>query len=318
MVDQLAKLQRTYVLEADVSVNVPAPYSNNALQFDYDKQHLTCHFDIMHSVSDMSGKATITLVNLNETHRKLLWQDGYDPDKSKFRGIKFSCGYKNLGGEMVPLIFEGNITSCHTTREHTEYHTVFECYEYSNNTRDTFISAQYDPDTLLGQTGIYKKLIQNFTDIDRMYLSLFDSKPTVRGPVFFGNIRDHLAEISNHRFHVNNGVAFILKDGEVIPGEVLEINTASGLLGSPRRSGAYVECDMLFEPRIQCDQQIKLTSTTNPLFNTGTLEGNFGVYSVRHRGTISEAESGDCMTTVALKAGGFFTPAGYVSSVSGD
>jgi len=105
----------------------------------------------------------------------------------------------------------------------------------------------------------------------------------------------------------------------IIGSAVTQINSDTGLLGTPRVQNTYVYVDVLFEPNIVVGQQITLVSTESTsskhsisggpnssstqantnLFNSN-INGQYRVTSVSHKGIISEAINGQCVTTVGM------------------
>jgi hypothetical protein len=98
-------------------------------------------------------------------------------------------------------------------------------------------------------------------------------------------------------------LSYIIKDDEVVPGEVDEISSETGLIGTPRRSEGFVEMDLVFEPRIQVGQMLRVSSRTEPTFNRV-----YKVTGLVHRGTMSPRVPSICTTTVTLLWGQAFMP----------
>lgn len=95
-----------------------------------------------------------------------------------------------------------------------------------------------------------------------------DIEPLPRNKTFIGQTLDLLGrEYGGYNIFIDNDEINILGDRDLIPGEVLVISDESGLLGSPRRANAYVECDMLFEPQIRAGQGVTLLSYTQTWLN---------------------------------------------------
>ena len=303
-----SKIQRIYELQTDTNDKVPTTL--------IIKPPLSLYFDVENTCDAKSGKAIITIINMNSTDRSRVFKDGFNTALDPNRHIVLSCGYKNDELTMLPKIFQGNIRTCYSTRERTETHTVWDCYQYGNDQAQTKVSASMDAS--MPQKQIFEFLAAKFPNIGAPVIGMFASKIPSRGSAYFGNVCDLLLELTNHKFAIADGVPLILRDSEVIPGDVISINTSSGLLGSPRRTGSWVECDMLFEPRMRCGAKVILESSTNDVLNVGSLgkyaqsqgvlDGQYKIWSVKHRGVISEAECGECKTTVTLMAGQAFIP----------
>lgn len=91
-----------------------------------------------------------------------------------------------------------------------------------------------------------------------------------RGKVMFGLARDYFRDLANTnqcRWSIQNGVATLIPFDSFLPGTIVEMNSASGLIGVPEATdqGIIVEC--LLNPKIQVGCQLKInnadiTSTT--------------------------------------------------------
>ena len=81
-------------------------------------------------------------------------------------------------------------------------------------------------------------------------------------------------------------------DEAVVGSAVPLISASTGLIGVPRRSGAMVELDMVFEPRLNLLQTVDLQSRFNRQFN-----GVHKIVAFEHRGAISTSHSVPNVTT---------------------
>ena len=105
----------------------------------------------------------------------------------------------------------------------------------------------------------------------------------------------HSSQITNKNFFIDNGKAYVLAPWECLPNSGLEVLDATpGLLGSPSYEQTYVNCKMIFEPRIVMAQQMELNS------DQSYLNGTFKVVAFGHNGRISGSSGGEAITTVSL------------------
>jgi hypothetical protein len=109
-----------------------------------------------------------------------------------------------------------------------------------------------------------------------------------------------------YRRIVGDGVAFVdmqhvygLKENEYLvkPGQIELILGPNNILGTPRRIGAIVEVDMIFEPSVFIGQSVTINSLETVYNGTYQLRG------IHHSGIISESVSGAATTTLSLWVG---------------
>ena len=117
----------------------------------------------------------------------------------------------------------------------------------------------------------------------------------LRGEVMFGNAWDLLIQKTNGQVTIDNGQVKALNYNEVFNGEIPVISADTGLLGSPKRTRSTLEFDMIFEPRLTVGQIVLVESLANRAYNRP-----WKVQGFNHRGTISPAVGGDCLTSVSL------------------
>jgi hypothetical protein len=103
----------------------------------------------------------------------------------------------------------------------------------------------------------------------------------------------------NNTAYIDNEKANVVPQGTYVtpPGGIPLITSDTGLLGTPRKLGALVEVDMIFEPRIAVNQYVELQSEET------YFSGQYAVLGINHHGTISGALCGDAITTLSLWSG---------------
>ena len=103
--------------------------------------------------------------------------------------------------------------------------------------------------------------------------------------------------LSKNRFFINNKHAYILADNEILKGDIETIDASTGLIGTPKKQNTLVECEIIFEPRIQLAQGLELISSTNPQVN-----GFYKVLECNHSGLMSKTVGGSVTTHLKLYA----------------
>jgi hypothetical protein len=301
------KLNREYLLDVetvtDSHIHIERPFT---IEFSVSRDNLAG-----------ASRASITVYNLSEGTRNQLFKDRYDQQLIRRRAVQLSAGYedqKQLAPEVtgpeqltasqissismvLPMIFNGELWSCYSMRQGTEFRTQMDCYDGGAAYRESFTSGTEG----LAPAGI--SIGQFVGDLAKTLPGIsgvtvgpsFNAEATTRGLSVFGNTVDIIRDLTGGHFFIDNGHAYILDDGEVIPGDLPVIDSSAGLLGSPVRSETNIEITMLFEPRLRVGQLITLKSTTAKFFN-----GDFKVVGLRHQGIISESVGGQCTTMATL------------------
>jgi hypothetical protein len=287
------KFNRAYTLKIE---------TNDFLNWLSIEKPFTVEFDIRKSTLASSNSGNFVIYNLNESHRRSLFKDYYDTDtrdpitdQFRFRSVQFYGGYKTDKYEMLPRIFNGDLRSAYSFREGPDYRTELDCFEMSITRALGAIAKTLPAGATVAQAVLeIAKSLKN-SGVKKAVIGSFLDQISQRKITLFGNPIDALQELVRNNFYFDGDTIFALNDNEVIPGEIVEINSDDGLLGTPKRSEGLIEFSMLFEPRIKIGQELILKSRTEPIYN-----GRYKVMGLNHRGTISESVCGDAITEVSL------------------
>lgn len=257
---------------------------------------LTLDFTIERNTMAGFNTAELTVYNLADNLRSLLVRNNIS--FSDTRTIKLYAGYLSQASSSLdlPLVFSGYVQNCVSNRETVDWMTTFSCFDPDPITRNKNISVSYAAGSF--QSG-------NVQDIVNTYMApvtfgkignLFSDNPTLpRGNSYSGSALSILRQITNKNFFVDNGKAYVLAPWECLPNTGVKVLDAStGLLGSPSYEQTYVNCRMIFEPRIVMAQQITLDS------DQSYLNGTFKVVAFGHNGRISGSSGGEAITTISL------------------
>lgn len=290
----MQKWQRNYYIHFEVGKRLQ---NNFTPEMEFDIEYpITIEFDVQTSAFSQNNGATIRLYNLNAEFQAYLWKDNNETDK--YVTMWLYAGY----GDNMPLIFSGDAHYCYSYRESggvdyiTEIHAdnalyIFN-YGYMNNT--------FSKDTTI--IDILKTAISNAGGVyDLGYVS--PKIPATKRPkTMIGSTMDLLGrEYKDYNIFVDKGELHVLGKNEVIPGQVPVITTESGLLGSPRKAGNLLSCDMIFEPGLTTGQVIEIQSETLPFMNA-----KYALVGLRHRGVISPVVGGQVITSVDLSIGNIY------------
>ncbi len=300
------KFGRTYQLSvgfinpgATVQVNSPlsiagaqalsVPASSEIVEINYP---LTIEFDIVRAVFSSCPRATITVYNLGEDNRQRLFHDRYDT--LYYQPIILQAGYTSEGSTPLATIFKGNVQAAYSYSRKENWVTVFECFSGGFGVINGQASVNQGAPWNLNQ--VISTLIGQMPNVVAGVINL-PVTPNARGISVKGNAWDAIQRLAgNNNAFIDNETVNVVAQDYYIPstGNIPLISADTGLLGSPRKLGNMVEVDFVFEPRIIVKQLIELQSTQK-IYN-----GQYCVYGIKHRGTISGAVCGNAITTFSL------------------
>lgn len=274
------KFHRNYVL------SVQDQLSNNFFEIE---PPFTIEFNIERAILSSANTANIRIYNLSPITRNRIYMDIFDFGNPK--NVILRAGYdKNM-----PVIFNGNYRSAWSVREGNNFITQLDCFSDAFGFVNGKTNRTFPTGTLL------KTIIESVIgDIPGAALGFVGDFPgvTTRASSYSGNACDIVRELSGNALFFDLGNANALKDNECFEGSIAVLDSDTGLLNTPRREQQLIYLDILFEPRIQIGQRIRLDSQSEPIFN-----GDYKVISVKHQGMISDAVCGNLITTVGLFLG---------------
>lgn len=253
----------------------------------------TCEFNISKNNLASANTATFTLYNLSEETRSSIVKDAWDI--SDIRGIVFYAGYANPG-DLIPRIFKGTIKKAYSTRHGSDFKTIIEAFDGVISKDVPSISFTFPKGTLkpIALEQIFRELNKNSDGkltAGQKALGVFK-----RAYSMIGDPMTILQQLTDGKFYIDDGNAYVLDDSEIVPGTISKISAANGLLGTPKRMETIVEVDMIFEPRIKTSQIIEIESQSAKYFN-----GYYKITGFTHRGVISGSVSGDAVTTITAQ-----------------
>lgn len=277
----MAKRQRKYRLEVQNkygdTVVIEPPFS---VSFDIEKR-------VFANIS----QGSLTIFNLGETLRSELFKDLLQVDIDQMRAIVFYAGYET--DIELPRIFAGTISRCYSMRQGVDFHTVIEFNSGSDFLANSYVSLSASKGTLI--RDLMDQIAQGINPEFKRSIGSFAGELR-RGVTYEGSAVKLIQDYSNGNFFIDDNNIVIINDDEALNGIINQIDSDSGLLGSPLREESFLVFDMIFEPRILLAQQISLVSSTVPFFN-----GIYKVVGFHHTGMISETVCGDAKTQVRVQ-----------------
>jgi len=264
----------------------------NAVEIDYP---MTLEFNVMRNTFASANTGSFTIYNLGEDRRRQIFHDRYD--MLKYRQIILQAGYESNNNTPLSTIFQGNVRSAYSFKRKQDWTTVIDAWDGGYAIVNGQISESIAPS--INVSDVIKSLVKSMPNVGLGTVDIPDVQAS-RGSSFFGNAWDAIRRLTgNNTAYIDNERVNVVKQGTYVtpPDGVPLITSSTGLLGTPRKLGALLEVDMIFEPRIFINQRVQLQSLET------YYNGQYAVMGITHRGTISGAVCGDAITTLSLWSG---------------
>lgn len=269
------------------------------------KLPFTCEFDIQRSALSSANVASFRLYNLEPSHRAAIQKN--INDVGDLRTLTFRAGY---GTSNIPVCFTGMISQCYSYKQSrvdivTEIQSFDGGYAFTNAPQ---VPIQTFP-AGTPRAAMVQPLLNAIPGNNQgKVVKLGAVGKSVQGTLTRSNsFSEHPLDVlknwtlttpTSSGFFIDLGKAYILQDNECIPADGIKVIDASdGLLETPIWEQSIIHYPMIFEPRLVMAQRVSLVTLTNP-----TLNHDYKVISLAHRGTISESVCGDAITNVGLFA----------------
>ncbi len=283
------KFGRTYSLKIQIDDEL------EAVEVDYP---MTLDFNITRNTFASANTGSFTIYNLGPDRRRQIFHDRYDT--TLYRQIILQAGYQSEQNTPLSTIFQGNVRSAYSYKRKQDWTTVIEAFDGGFGILNGQVSASIGGSAAPWNMGqAVKQLIGAMPNVAMGTVDLPNIQQT-RGLSLFGNAWDCVRRLAgNNTAYIDNEKANVVKQGTYVtpPDGIPLITSDTGLLGTPRKLGALLEVDMIFEPRIFINQLVDLESLES------YYNGQYAVMGFTHRGTISGAVCGDAITTLSLWSG---------------
>lgn len=216
-------------------------------------------FNIQNADFETPNTASIRVYNLAES----LVQAVTNPASGEFSQVRVSAGYVNGN---YGTIFEGTVKQFHIGKENNK-DTYLDILAsdgdvfYNQSVLNTTLSKGSTPQSLF-------KVISDSNNIPFDVSGLANgaiTNPSIRGQTLVGMTRAFLRNTANTlkaTWSVQNGVVTVLSnDGYKPSGEAVEINVATGLIGTPEQTDQGIQLTCLLNSKLQIGDLLKLNST---------------------------------------------------------
>lgn len=247
----------------------------------------TIQFTITRSTQSTLNSMQLNVFNLSANTRDKIFQDRFNP--KFYKKIVLEAGYENLS-----VVFQGNIFRANSRRVGTDILTFIDCRDGGFDTRSTLSNISLNGGSY---KDIVKALAGSFEKIKLGDIGDITGEAR-RNVILSGNSFSLIKKYSNDRAFIDLEELKVLKEDEVLEGEVQVLESDTGLLGTPVHDDAYLTIDTIFEPRIIMGQLIEIRSEVAPVY-----DGQYKVIGVTHQGIISGAVGGEAKSTFNLLVG---------------
>lgn len=298
----MAKLQRNYILYIDGTAVPLVLGTDNQVQRPAVPEipsvqnvnitiapPLTLEFDILRNTQNGASPGHLRIYNLGEKTRNAIYKD--QNDVGLYRQVRLLAGY----GNNMCTVLQGNINYCYSVREGTNFITDIDVLDGGSAFACGNTNKEFPKGT--SKATILEWILRDLPKIKFGKIKGISGE-IARGNSISGNSAELAQTLSGGGFFIDLEQSYILADGETLDGPIRVITSESGLLGTPKRQLNIVSVDMIFEPGIILGQAVLLNSKSSAAFN-----GAYKVFSIHHRGMISDAVCGEAITTLELSNG---------------
>lgn len=248
----------------------------------------TMSFNINRGTGSSLNAGQISVLNLSPTIREQLFEDRIDV--RNYRGINLQAGYNSE----LALIFKGNITQASSQRQGSDIITQFECRDGDFATRGALSNRTFAGGSL---KDLVTGLAGDFNTVQVSEVGELGDE-VIKPVVLVGNSYDLIKTYTKDKVFIDLEELKVLKEDEVVEGLIPAFNSNTGLLNTPKREGAFLTIDTVFEPRIISGQVVDISSRINPAY-----DGQYKVIGMRHQGVISDAVGGEIRSSFDLLVG---------------
>lgn len=280
----MSKWGRNYILNAQLS-------NGDNLIVSYP---VTMQFSVRRDNNPSAGSGSFRLFNLSQAHRNLIYKDtAIDPSLEHIQKLEVQAGY----GNNLSTIFYGDISSADSYRQEGTTDIITEINGWDGWSSRICSMSNWTLQGPVTRKQVIARLVQDLERTGQKVGKISEFKDVTYPKYTAPNVRtwDLLQEETEYHCNIYNDQIYCLNDDDTVDGPILNINSDTGLLGSPRKYDTFMEVEMLFEPKAFVGQQAIVNSSAYTLFN-----GEYKVTAVHHHGTISGAVNSKCKTTVQL------------------
>jgi len=235
-------------------------------------------FSIKKSTASEPNEATIEIYNLSKNNRKLLQEKD---------AVIIEAGYTKT----LQQIFSGDVTLISHIKESVDWVTRIECGDGTKEYRAARINISFGAGTKIKdvlETAVKSMKLELGNTLDKIGLESFRKNKTEfsTGVVLSGlssDVVSNLMSSAGFQWSIQDKALQVLKPAETTEEEIVFLNAASGLVGTPEiGEKGIVLVKSLLQGEIKPGRKIKIKSKT--------IDGFFKIESVIHSGDTWGAE----------------------------
>lgn len=248
----------------------------------------TTHFDMNRDTMASMNHCTLDIYELGQQTRNFLYKDKYT--FNQYWKMKVNIGY----GYNLFNVFLGNILECFSYKDGPHWITHIEGLDglfglQNNDVHMTIPANSQRPNILMA-------VIKGFTSLTPGVMGAPAQGSYSKSRSYAGSPQDFLNSETGGQYFIDKETIHIKGSDEAI-NYPIPVLSSDYIRTTPKRRETMLEVDMNMTPELEVGGMALLQS----LFTI--YNGEYECLGVKHNGVISEAESGDFVTTAQLYAG---------------
>ena len=249
-----------------------------------DLSALSFTFDIKRTDAADLNSATIRIYNVSDELGQAALQE--------YKRVVLSAGYEGNYG----IIFDGTIVQARLGSESaTSTHLDITALDGDEAYNLAFVNTSLPAGSTLDQHAGEAFRVMSARGVARGHIALdakSKSKANPRGKVMFALARkvlDDAARTSGSTWNIQNQEIHMYPDQAYLPGEVVQVDYGTGMVGSPKQTEQGIEVQMLLNPGVSPGRLIQLKPETVQLYGmTATKEGAAKAAEVLQKAKLSK------------------------------
>lgn len=208
-----------------------------------DLSNLTINFAVKKTDGQSPNTATMRVYNLSDDTAKKI--------QKEFTRVVLQAGYEKNHG----IIFDGNVKGVTLGRENVvDSYLDIQAADGDEGYNFAVVNATLSAGaTQRDQIKASAKAMQQFGLAEGHTDAATDTPPLSRGKVMYGNARKYMrqsAQTAGCSWSIQNGKVQVVALGGVLPNTAVQLNSKSGLIGTPEQTSDGIKFRCLINPAI--------------------------------------------------------------------
>lgn len=257
---------------------------------------VTIQFNVTKATFQSNNSARIVVTNMDGAVREAIYQDRLLYDISVRKMVTLEAGY----GDRLAMVCLGWISECYSERNGVDVQTIIDVIDPDILTE--YCSVTFEPGTSFEEA--FKYLASQMPNLKIGEMGQLQGEFQVP-TVFDGNTFVAINKLTGQHTFIDNGKLNNLNDNETLTDyDAYLLEDETGMLDAPKRRGAMLEINMLFEPSLRIGQMVEIKSKTSTGYR---FNGQYKIQGMTHDCTISGSEGGTRRTILYLQYINFLT-----------